>query len=172
MKTKMFAVYMVLVIAAFHASVAQEEGSFREKVDDIRKKKLLEDLNLSYEKSEVFIKIYDAFMEQERNLHREKRDVFKRLVHMSALGDEMPGNSIMKTLDQVNEIDMKILSNHASFIKDMEKKLTPAQIARVVVFEQNFQMKMREKVFEFRTKKHKMKQFYVPSQPSWEEEME
>lgn len=172
MKKRIFPICFILLFGAFQLSVAQEEGDFREKVDDLRKKKLLEELNLSKDKSEAFLTIYDAFIEKERSLHREKRDVFKKLVHMSALGEEIPDNSIMKTLDQVNEIDMKIVSNHVSFIKDMEKKLAPAQIARVIVFEQNFQMKMRDKVFEFRSKKPKMKRFYIPSPPSWEEDIE
>lgn len=172
MKTQKYFFTFLLLLVTIQMSMAQDEGNFREKIDDLRKKKLLEDLNLPSAKSETFIKIYDAYMDQERNLHREKRDAFRKLVHMSALGDEMPDNTVMKTLDQVNDIDMKIVSNHVAFIKDMEMNLTPAQIARVVVFEQNFQMRMREKVFEFRNKKQKMKRFYDPSLPSWEEDAE
>lgn len=170
MKTRMYYSLLILFFAAFRVVIAQDEGNFREKIDDLRKKKLLEDLNLSKEKSEAFLKIYDAFIDQERNLHRDKRDVFKKLVHISALGDEIPDNSIMKTIDRVNEIDMKIVANHVTFVKEMEKKLNAAEIARVVVFEQNFQMKMREKVFDIRSKKNK--RYLLPPPPFMEEDLE
>ena len=91
---------------------------------------------------------------------------------MSALGDEMPDQNIMKALDLVNEIDMKIVSNHIAFVKDMEKTLNPAEIARVIVFEQNFQMKMREKVFDIRNKKQKMKKFMIEPPPFFEDDLE
>ena len=172
MKVPIIYILFLLSFAGFGTAAAQEEGDFREKIDDLRKKKILEELNLPKEKSEAFLKIYDSFMDKERSLHREKRGAFKKLVHMSALGDEMPDKNIMKTLDLVNEIDMKIVSNHVAFVKDMEKTLNPSEIARVIVFEQNFQMKMREKVFDIRTKKQKMKRFMIEPPPFIEEDME
>lgn len=161
---------LLLLWAVLRPCMAQEDVDFREKIDDLRKKKLLEDLNLSSDKSAVFTRIYDDFVKKERNLRMEKRDAFKKLVHMSALGDDMPDKNIMKTIDQVNDIDMKIVANHVAFVKELEKTLTPAQIARVVVFEQNFQTKMREKVFDMRYKKNK--RILLPPPPFLEEDME
>lgn len=170
MKVPIIYIFILLSFAGFRSAAAQED--FREKIDDLRKKKLLEELDLPGDKTEVFLKIYDSYMDKERSLHREKRGAFKKLVHMSALGDEMPDKSIMKTLDLVNEIDMKIVSNHVAFVKDMEKTLNPAEIARVIVFEQNFQMKMREKVFDIRNKKQKMKKFMIEPPPFFEDDLE
>lgn len=172
MKVPIIYIFILLLFAGFRSATAQGDGEFREKIDDLRKKKLLEELDLPGDKTEAFMKIYDSYMDKERNLHREKRGAFKKLVHMSALGEEMPDKSIMKTLDLVNEIDMKIVSNHVAFVKDMEKTLNPAEIARVIVFEQNFQMKMREKVFDIRNKKQKMKKFMIEPPPFFEDDLE
>ncbi len=168
MKISILYVSLILAALGFQPLMAQEEPDFRGKIDELRKKKLLEELNLSKEKNEAFLKVYDTFIEQERSLHREKRDAFKKLVHMSALGEEIPDKNILKALDLINEVDMRIVTNHVNFVKDMGKSLTPAEIARVIVFEQNFQMKMREKVIDIR-KKPKMKRYMVEPPPFIEE---
>ena len=172
MKKILLYLCILIVTAGARPAFAQDEPDFRGKIEDLKKKKLLEDLNLSQDRRDAFLRTYDAYMDKERNLHRDKREAFKKLVHMSALGEDIPDKSVMKTLDLINEIDTKIVANHVAFVKDMEKNLSPSQIARVVVFEQNFQMKMREKVFDIRMKKPKGKRLLIEPPVFFEEDNE
>lgn len=158
-------VSLLLLTLLTGSAFTQNPPEFREKVQNLKKKKLIEELDLSKEKSDAFINLYDEFAQKERSLHQERREIFKKLVHMSALGRDIPGEQVVSTIQALNQVERKIQEHHEQVLKEFRAILEPSQIAKMIVFEQNFQNKMRNIVIDVRGRRNKMKKFIFEGEP-------
>ncbi len=140
----------------------QSDSGFVDKIQTMKKKKLIEKLNLSKEKMDAFLNIYDDYVSEERQFNKEKQVLFQKLVHMSALGDAVSDDKITETIDQLDQIERKILSHRQATLNQMKGSLTAPQRARFIVFEQNFQFRLRQMWFDIQYRKNKMKKFMLP----------
>lgn len=157
---KLFLLFFLFLEAS--GARAQTDSSFVDKIQTMKKKKLIEKLNLSKEKTDAFIKIYDDYVSEERRFNKEKQALFQKLVHMSALGDAVSDDKITETIDQLDQIEHKILSHREATLDQMKGSLTAPQRARFIVFEQNFQFRLRQMWFDIQHRKNKMKKFMPP----------
>jgi hypothetical protein len=161
---KMFRLCLVLGLPLILASKiwAQPDSNFIEKIQQMKKKKLLEKLELPKEKTEAFLAVYDRYSDDERQLMRDKQALFRRLVHMTALGGDVADEKINQTIDQINELERKIIGRHEAVLEQLRGTLTASQTARFIVFEQNFQFRLRQMWNDVQRRKNRMKKFLGP----------
>ncbi|MBX7151059.1 hypothetical protein K1X84_05425 [bacterium] len=156
----------LILLAFFYVisttAYSQETQEIIDKIQAIKKKKLIEKLNLSKDKSDEFLKIYDSYMSKDMSLNKEKRSVFKKLSHMSALGDDISSDKILNTVDELNNLDRAIQKNYEDNLGQLKESLTPAQLARFIVFENRFQYKLRDLLIDIRRKKGRIQQYENP----------
>ncbi len=158
----------LLAVALERPPVAQEGDDMREKMAALRKEKLIEDLKLSKSKREAFEKIYDEYLAAERQLSRERAEVFRKLVHMAALEDDVDEKTIGKTIDELYSADKKIESHHDAVVERLRKELESWQVARFIVFEEKFHVKVREMIWNLRKKGgrgHGFREWDLPPPP-------
>lgn len=155
-----FAVFFCVTFSTVIYS--QDTQDIIEKIQAIKKKKLIEKLNLSKDKSDEFLKIYDSYMAKDMSLNKEKRTVFKKLTHMSALGDDISSDKILNTVDELNNLDRAIQKNYEDNLGLLKESLTPSQLARFIVFENRFQYKLRDLLMDIRRKKGRIQHYENP----------
>lgn len=160
---------MIVGLSALSTAIcAQESQDIIEKIQAIKKKKLIEKLNLSKDKSDEFLKTYDDYMSKDMSLNKEKREVFKKLTHMAALGDDISNDKILSTVEELNNLDQAIQKNYEDNLGRLKESLTPAQLARFIVFENRFQYKLRDLLMDIRRKKGRIQQYENPFDESIE----
>ena len=165
---------MCLVAAAFllilgRPTAAQDDGPFKQKITVIKKKKLIEALNLSPEKEAAFLKIYDEYADQRKKLRDDRKALLKKLVHMSALEGDVPGDRIRKTIDDLTNVDRQLIEERQKVIAKLSETLNDAQVAKFVLFEQSFPLKLREMMFDIQTKKFRDKGMPITMPPPEDE---
>lgn len=141
----------------------QEDKPFQNKIVELRKERLAEELNLSKEKESAIMKMYGEFVERERDLMQQRGELFKRLVHMSALAEDVSEDKVLKAIDELQEAERKIQNHHDGVVAAMKKELKPWQLGRFILFEERFHQKMRQMMMDMKGgKSKKWKRFDAP----------
>ena len=158
-----------LILGTYGSSLrAQEDAEFKERIIEIKKKKLLESLALSKDKENLFLKVYDEYFDKRRDLNRERKAVMKRIAHMSQLqADDIQGDKVTKAIEELGYVERKIVDQRQRTVEQLRGTLTEPELARFVIFEQNFPIRMREMIFDIRARKHKdkdMRMFIPPGE--------
>ncbi len=131
-----------------------QEDNFREKVAEVKRKKLIQTLELSKEKQADFFKVYDDYRDRRRELQKERRELMNKLSHMAAISDEISVDKITSVISEVNALDKSIIAEREKVIASVKPILTSGQLAKFVLFEQNFAYKLREMIFDIKMDKH------------------
>jgi hypothetical protein len=119
----------------------------REKIEQLRKMKLIETLGLDEEKSVRFISRYSKHQEQVRALYLERGTLIDNLEE--AVKDSRD-SEYPKLIDGIFVIERKILDTRIDFIKNLSDILSKKQQAKFLVFERNFNRDLRDMIFEAR----------------------
>ncbi len=143
----------LIALGGFQKSYAQPEEQepprgeqqFRnpgERLEQFKKLRLIEVLNLNEEGSVRFFARYNKFQEDQRQIQQERMQVVKelgKLVH-----DGAKEQDYQPLFDKVFATDQKLLEAKSRFFNDLKDVLTTEQMAKYIVFEQNFARDVRE----------------------------
>lgn len=135
--------------------LAQEPRDVPRKVMELKKTKLIEELQLNDKQKEPFTKLYDEFLSERRELNHAKKKTFKRLMLMSELGSDVADDKILSAIQELESTEKKLSAQQEKIIRDLKSVLTVTQLARFIVFEEHFDHRMRELMFKFRGRDHK-----------------
>ncbi len=149
----------ISLLSVLTQSLVAQDGNFRDKVADIKRKKLIETLDLSKDKQPAFFKTYDGYRDRRRALQKERKELMDRLSHMAAIADEVSSDKIAATIGEINALDKRIIEEREKVLAEVKPLLTHGQLAKFVLFEQNFSYKLREMIFDVRKEKMKHKLF-------------
>lgn len=133
-------------------SFAQERRDMPRKIRELKKLKLIEELQLNEKQKEPFQKMYDSYLEERQELNHARKKIFKRLMLMSELGSDVPDEKIKSAIQELEITERKINEQQGKILKDIESVLTVSQVARFIVFEEHFEHRMKELMFRFRGK--------------------
>jgi hypothetical protein len=117
----------------------------REKVDQLRKMKLIETLGLDEEKSVRFISRFSKHQEQIRALYLERGTMVDNLEEAIKESRE---SEYSKLIEGMFSIERKILDARIDFIKNLDDLLSKEQQAKFLVFERNFNRDLRDIIFD------------------------
>jgi hypothetical protein len=145
-------VFLCLVVLTFTSVVYAQRGEGdprgpkgREKVDQLRKMKLIETLGLDEEKSVRFISRFSKHQEHIRALYLERGTIVDNLEEAIK---ETRESEYSKLIDGMFSIEQKIIDARIDFIKNLNDLLSKKQQAKFLVFERNFNRDLRDMIFD------------------------
>ncbi|MBM4176466.1 MAG: hypothetical protein FJ213_09895 [Ignavibacteria bacterium] len=137
--------YLIILLIAFSASTSfsqqrmQMREHQRDKIDQLKKIKLIEALNLNEEASLRFVSRYNEFHKQIRDFQRNKETVIDELQKIVKDGEkgfsDQKFEELIKKFSQI-ETESDKLKYH--FFKSLEEILPKYKIAKLIVFEREF----------------------------------
>lgn len=128
-------VILLIFIAGLNIPLlAQEDTSMtdsRQKLKKAIKEKLMEKLNIDEPTANNFFKLFNEQRKVTNGYNKEKRQLMKSI-------EENPDASdVIKKINELIEIDDKINKSRKEFVIELQKFLTPKQIAQSIIFQKN-----------------------------------
>lgn len=157
MKKYFFFMFLALSIMST-ALIAQHrmgdrKRNFRDRIDQLEKIKLIEELNMSEEVTMKFFAKRNDFREKGKRLH-EKIDSLSILIReKSSDNDEQTSTAEWKKIiDEFVTTEKMLQKNKLDFFNSLQNLLTPQQMAKFLAFEQRFREEVQEIILHGRKK--------------------
>ena len=113
-----------------------------ERLQQFKKLRLMEVLNLNEEESVRFFARYNKFEEQLRDLDQERNVIVDDLEKLVKQGDQ--GEAFQKDFDELLALGQKVADARIAFYNEVRGLLSPQQVAKFLVFERNFNRDLRD----------------------------
>ncbi len=144
---------LVFVSAAFVSlAVSQDalplgQGRALERVEQFKKIRLMEVLNLDEQNSIKFFARYNKYQEQLRDIRKKQVVALGQVqaFRKSKADDAEYG----KTIDELLSLERQINDAKSKYVDELKQVLTGKQLAEYLVFEMRFQQNLRELAREF-----------------------
>lgn len=138
----------VLLIIAFMTmpATAQDgppmpEGKHRERLEQLRRIKMIEALDLNEEQAVRLAVREKDFRDKERGLLDQRKQMLQELKSLVENGAD--DNALRGQLGKIDEIGTRIVREKHSYILSLNDFLSMEQIAKMVLFEQKFAQEVR-----------------------------
>lgn len=133
----------------------EEREKIRENIETLRMYKLLEALDLSSEQSTEFLPALKEFQDAKRRFQEERRDLLRELE--AALESEADNQAkLEQTLAALENTRQEFQAGFQRFLEKARADLTLEQRARLHLFEERFERRLRESIRQMRGKEHRM----------------
>jgi hypothetical protein len=117
------------------------EGKGRERLEQLRRIKLIEALDLNEDQAVRLAVREKDFRESERMLFVKRKNVIKDL--RSQVEEKADDNTLRSQLVKLDEIDAQISHEKHKYLLSLNDFLSMQQIAKIVLFEQHFRQEVR-----------------------------
>jgi len=124
------------------------EDSRWNRIEDFKKIKMIEKLNLNEEESTRFFVRHNAMINEFKEIEKQKNKSVQKLEKM--LSEQTNDSDIKKELDNFLSIEQKMFKNKSAFINDIEKILGQRKVANYIIFENNFHKELQKIMRESR----------------------
>lgn len=133
--------------------MGKRRGNPRERIDQLEKIKLIEELNMSEEVSIKFFSKRHEFREEGKKLN-EQIDSLSNLVREKSSAAKVRTSDAewKKIIGEFVSIEKKIRKNKSDFLISLQKFLTPQQIAEFLAFEKRFREEVQDIILHGRQK--------------------
>lgn len=115
-----------------------DRKDFREKIQKLRKEKLIEKLNISETTADKVFDMEGEMVSEIRGYKEEKREIFKAIENNPDAAD------IDSKLNRILDLDVIIAETKKNYYSNLKEILTPKQIAQAMVLQMKFNKKLRE----------------------------
>jgi len=160
---KIFKYSLLLVLAVFVSQSPAQPGpgpgpwegrgprheKMRERIKTIKIWQLTEEVGLTTEQSEKFFPVYNKHQNDHQKLDEERLSLLRKLDELSEKSDVSEGE-IKKALDELSEIDGKLIGLRKSFMNEVSGVLSIRQVAKLLVFEEMFMRRLQENIRDIR----------------------
>ena len=143
-KTFIFIYILLFGLLSSPLLLAQPDASpppALEKLEQLRKMKLIEVLNLKEEEAIRFFARYKEFRGAEQKLMKERGQLIDDLEQL--VKSDAKETDINKKMDEMAEVDKKILNQRWDTARNLRDILSAKQIGTLVIFEQKFMQEVR-----------------------------
>lgn len=113
-----------------------------ERLERFKKMRLIEVLKLTEEESVRFFAKQSAHEDKIRELMKSRNEALDGI--QDDVRDSTDGKRIQKLSDNVLDLDQKIFAERQRYQNELRSSLTPEQFGKFLVFERNFEHRMRE----------------------------
>ena len=132
-----------------------ERRKIRENIETLRMYKLLEALDLTSEQSAEFLPALKAFQDAKRGFQEERRNLLRELE--GALESEEANQAkLEQTLTALEDTREEFQAELVKFLQKARSMLTLQQRARLQLFEERFERRLRDSIRQMRGKEHRM----------------
>ncbi|UCB53423.1 MAG: periplasmic heavy metal sensor [Candidatus Zixiibacteriota bacterium] len=136
------------------ASMA-ERKKIRENIETLRMYKLLEALDLTSEQSAEFLPALKEFQDSKRKFHEDRRAFLKELED-ALESEENDEKKLEQTLTALESTREEFQAEFTEFLEKARTMLTLQQRARLQLFEERFERRLRDSIRQMRGKEHRM----------------
>lgn len=154
MKSLVITCLVVVFCAACAPAQPSQGGEGRpfERIEQWKKIRLGEVLDLKEEQSVRFFARLNEHEGRRRDLFKERGDVLDRIERLVRNhGDE---TEIQKEMDNVSTVDGKMMEEGKKFLGSLGDILTVEQRAKLLLFERRFEKELREAMREAQRRRH------------------
>jgi len=149
--------FLIIVLTALMATamLAQHRGdrrkNFREKIDQLEKIKLIEELNLTDEAAVKFFTKRSEFREKGKLLN-DKIDSLSTMIRDKAAANDgqTSTNEWKKIIDEYLYTEKQLQKNKMDFFTSLQSMLSPQQMAEFLAFERRFREEVQDLILKGR----------------------
>ena len=143
--------HLGVILAVTSTALAQPEGPPPderriERVEQFRKVRLIEHLDLKEEQSVRFFSRMNEHEKVKRDLVQQKDDVMNRLERLVRNHGEE--KEFDKLFADVNDLNVRLGEEESKFVEGLKDILTTEQRAKLILFERHFMRELREAMRE------------------------
>jgi len=117
-------------------------GERMQRLEQFKKIRLMEVLQLGEQESIRFFSRYDKFQEELRGLERERSNIIDDLD--SLVKRDEKSEAYQKDFDEIVALGQRVADARTRFYKEVRGILTPRQVAKLIVFDRDFGRELRE----------------------------
>jgi hypothetical protein len=157
---KIYFLFMLLLISVVSTEIFSQQhhmgnkrGNPRERIDQLEKIKLIEELNMSEEASVKFFSRRNEFREKEKKLH-ERIDSLSMLIRDKSISPDVQTTDAewKKINEEFLSVEKIMRKNKIDFVSSLQNLLTPKQMAQFLAFERKFRQDMQDIILRGRQK--------------------
>lgn len=142
---KTFNIYLISFIFIFSILFAQprEGRSYRgmERIENFKKVKMIETLNLDEETGIKLVSRYNKHRERIQEIEKERGLLLDKLE--TQIKANVTESEYQKTLNEITELEKKISESRKKYLDELKEIFTNKQISEYLVFERNFTKDLR-----------------------------
>jgi Spy/CpxP family protein refolding chaperone len=116
--------------------------------ENLRLLKLMEAVDLTEKQSEDFVPLFHAFRREMRQLKHQRREQVRELRDL--VEADADDKKIGETIEKLQANQRAATTRQDEFLNRCAKILSPRQVARLVVFQEEFELRVLESLREFR----------------------
>ncbi len=146
-------IFFIIIISAI--SFAQPKGKMRpfQKMEELKKIKLIEILEMNEETSLKFFTRRSEHMKRIESLNESGRIKIDQIDEMIKDRKDKNDPALKKSIDEYLQNQENIIRERQSFFKSVSEILTTEQLAKLLVFEERFRDEVSGLLFRERNKK-------------------
>lgn len=123
-----------------------DRDAVRAAINEIKQKKVVDVLELEEEAEEAFLGVYNRW-EEVRWRYRERRAALMEELRLALTG-RGTGRAVSEILDDVDDVDAESRGSEERLRAEFRSLLSEEQYAKLLLFEHNFNLKLRRLVQE------------------------
>ena len=143
---KNFILIAVIFIISLGAAHAQPK-TMTEELKKLRKEKYLESVSIDEATADKYFEVYDANYETIAELMKQKKD------NMEYIEKNSDAQDVTSKLEEMLDIDSKILEKKKELYTQLKTFLAPKQLAQSVVFQAKFNKELKNQIDKIDKKK-------------------
>ena len=139
----LIAVIFIISLGAAHA----QPNTMTEELKKLRKEKYLESVSIDEATANKYFEVYDANYETIAELMKQKKD------NMEYIEKNSDAQDVTSKLEEMLDIDSKILEKKKELYTQLKTFLAPKQLAQSVVFQAKFNKELKNQIDKIDKKK-------------------
>ncbi|MCL5267804.1 MAG: hypothetical protein M1469_06860 [Bacteroidetes bacterium] len=116
----------------------------RKQLEQIKIWQMTREMNLPTDKAEKFFPLYNKYNDEMRSITAQRGQLVRDLD--SAIDNKVGNEEIQGQIQHLVDLDKQLADSHARFIENMGKFLSPVEVAKYLVFEQQFDREIRDRI--------------------------
>jgi len=141
MKALLSFVVFLFAVNQINAQPWEMRENQRKKLEEFKKIKLIEVLDLSEEESTRFFALYNEHQKKVQNIQRERDKVIDQLERLTKDESSFQPKKFEELEARLNSLEQELFRNRLEFHSSIKNVLPPYKVAKYYVFEREF---MRE----------------------------
>jgi Spy/CpxP family protein refolding chaperone len=153
MKKIFTSLLIVLLVCSISIAQKQKQQNNRnlkplQKIEQLEKAKIIEALNLSEETAVRLFARRNESQQKVREAFRQKDELLKELEQSLKSNAQMSDAEYRERVNTINAIDASMFKERDIFYRSLGDLLSPKQIAKFIVFENNFRKEIKRSLMD------------------------